>query len=479
MNPRRPLHLAGYVRVSHVGGRGGESFHSPEEQARTIRDYCDRHGHRVEMLDPELDASGGSETRPILNVAVAAVEASKYDGLIVAYGSRLARDVRIMLDVCGRVEAVGGRYIDVSLDIDTATAEGRAMRTIMAAHDQMVLDQHKTRFDALKRSSTAAGVWQKRQTPKGYDRDPQTRRLVPNADAPAVRRAFEQRAGGVPVVQIAEQLEMTPSGVRRLLANRVYVGELSVRDYRNSDAHPPIVTRRMFDHVQVEQPRPARSPRRGAALLAGLIRCETCGHVMTRSGSKRVVAYRCVVHHSGFRCPRPAAIVAHRVEEYVVAVALRELEAFSVEGRTAGDALTDLQAAAEAAVAELREYVIATSAVSIGADVFAEGLAVRQAKADAAAAALRVEHDKHALTGVLIGGAEAWQRLDPSGRNTVLRAMLEAVVVATVGRGRSVPIESRVAVFPAGVGLDLPRRSDGTAAGLHALDIHDPRQLRL
>lgn len=479
----KPLHLAGYVRVSHVGGRGGDSFHSPDEQIAAIRAHCTARGHRLTVLPPELDASGGSQDRPILRHAVEAVEAGRFDGIVVAYGSRLARDVRIMLDVCGRVEAVGGRYIDVALDIDTSTPEGKAMRTIMAAHDQMVLDQHKERFETLRKASTEAGIWQRRQTPTGYDRNPSTRKLEPNGDAERVREAFRRRAAGESALTIGAFLGMSPAGARALLRNRVYLGELRVGAHVNPRAHEPIVTIELFDGAQRTQARPARVPGRPVALLAGIVRCATCGHVMSRNGDPRDdrTAYLCIRWHSGLRCPSPAGIVCARLHAFIDEVVLRDLFAsLRVEAQAVHKPLKDLTTAAVDAEAELRAYVTATSAVAIGAEAFGAGLELRQARLDEAHDALRAERERHTLADVTEGGAEAWARLDPTARNLVLRSTLDAVAVAPVGRGKRVPVGRRVAVFPIGSDLDLPPRwNAGVGIGLWPLDLNHPGVLRV
>ena len=61
------------------------------------------------------------------------VETGKADGIIVAYGSRLMRNVRGALALYQRVEAAGGCVVDVALDLDTSTPEGRMVRTQLAA----------------------------------------------------------------------------------------------------------------------------------------------------------------------------------------------------------------------------------------------------------------------------------------------------------------------------------------------------------
>jgi hypothetical protein len=61
---------------------------------------------------------------------------------------------------------------------------------------------------------------------------------------------------------------MTPGGVRAILRNRVYVGELRDGDYVNLEAHPPLIDRDTFDAVQDGASRPPKAYA-GAALLAG------------------------------------------------------------------------------------------------------------------------------------------------------------------------------------------------------------------
>ncbi|HEX4364696.1 MAG TPA: recombinase family protein, partial [Solirubrobacteraceae bacterium] len=295
------LPFAGIVRVSSMAGRksGASDFHSESDQRDTIL----ASGHNVVMLPSELDVSGGSaiEDRPALLEAVEGVEAGKYAGVIVAYLSRLGRSVRHQLAAWDRIEAAGGKVVVVQEGIDTSTPTGRLYRTIMLGIAEHERDLHVERFADLRQHATEAGIWQRRQTPTGYSRDPRTRKLVPNADADRVRLAFERRAAGVPLRTIAEQdLQMTPRGVSLLLRNRVYLGELKVGQHVNTAAHPSLVTVEQFEAAQVEQPRPPRSnTHEGPALLAGIARCATCGYVLGRGSGvvkgKRYIYYRCPV----------------------------------------------------------------------------------------------------------------------------------------------------------------------------------------
>jgi site-specific DNA recombinase len=64
----------GYVRVSRVGGRAGDSFLSPELQRQSIERVCHREGLELVDVFEELDKSGGDAGRPLWNRAIEMVE---------------------------------------------------------------------------------------------------------------------------------------------------------------------------------------------------------------------------------------------------------------------------------------------------------------------------------------------------------------------------------------------------------------------
>ena len=367
----RSLRLAGYRRVSHVGaGAAATRSTAPRTRPCRIRAYAEQRGHRVTMLLLELDESGGREDRPILAEAVALIETGKADGLIVAYGSRLMRR---------RPRGPGPLRARGAVRRGHRPTPPRRPQHDGGPHGPRYYcavsfrPRHRARdsFRRLKRESVARGVWKQRQCPRGYDRGP-GRRLVPNADAPAVLDGFRRRVAGETVLSLAGRLGMTTSGVRQLLRNRVYLGELRDGDEVNPQAHAAIVPADLWRAAQAQRPRP---PRRsgGVALLAGLVRCASCGHGMTRSPSPKGDTYRCPTHHSGIRCPAPAGITVPRLEAHVEQVALAALAAVVAEGHVEHENLAELEAAVAAADDELREYVTVTSAVGLDAGAFAAG----------------------------------------------------------------------------------------------------------
>ena len=393
----------------------------------------------------------------------------------MAYLSRLGRNVSEQLRTWDRVEAAGGEIVSVREGIDTTTAAGRLHRNILISIDAHEREQHAERFDERRRHATEAGIWQRRQTPRGYRKNAD-RRLEPNSHADQVSSAFQDFLGGETVSELAARLAMTPGGVRHLLRNRVYLGELRVGRYCNPEAHPPILDLPTFDAVQHKLGHAVRPPRSndGPALLAGLVRCAACGHIMTRgSRSKRHGrSYVCVKRHSGGECPAPAAVATDRIDRFVESVSLTELSRLRVEANSGPD-VENLHSAVAAAQAELDAYLDAVRAADVGADAFAAGARKRSSEIEAAKHDLFAAMARTPSSASIQTGAEAWDGLDAHERNALLRGLLDAVVVRAVGRGRKVPIQERVRIVPFGSSLALPRQRGHLASGLVPIPFDD------
>ncbi|PTL55785.1 hypothetical protein C7Y72_19345 [Paraconexibacter algicola] len=312
---------------------------------------------------------------------------------------------------------------------------------------------------------------------------------MPDDRADEVRAAFRARAAGRPVSEIADRLAMTTSGVRHLLANRVYLGELRVGEHVNEAAHEPLVTRDEWEAAQVRVARPARSPRardREPALLSGIARCAACGHALIPGMSGRSRTYGCAVRHSGVRCPGPTTITRARLDEHVVAISLGELARLRVEAVRDDRDVDGARARLADAEADLRGYLEATAGLGVDPGALAAGALERQRRVDEARDGLRRLLAVRPVVPGVGDGAEAWGRLDGHGRALLLRALLEVVVVRSAGRGgrgARVPVEERVRVVAYGTGLfdRAPFERAHEPAGLRPIlwpDLDDPGVLR-
>ena len=122
----RRMNLDAYTRVSKVGGRGGESFLSPELQREQIEAYAKLHGHDLTWHEPELDVSGGTMRRPIFNEIMARVRREETDGVIVAKLDRFSGTLTGALRTLEEMDRHGAVLVSVADNIDLSTSMGRA-----------------------------------------------------------------------------------------------------------------------------------------------------------------------------------------------------------------------------------------------------------------------------------------------------------------------------------------------------------------
>jgi site-specific DNA recombinase len=282
----------GYVRVSKVGGREGDSFLSPQLQREEIERVARREGLEVVEVIEELDASGGNRMRPGWNRAIAMVVSGEVDGVAVWNLARFSRSVKDALDALERIEGAGGRLWSASEQLDDSPT-GVMTRNILLAVAQGERDRARASFAASVSSAIERGVYTAGTIPLGYRRGPD-RRLVPDPDtAPVVLGAFERRAKGWSWVRLARWLAeeghpMSESGVRGLARNPAYIGHARYGDVTKDDAHEAIVPRVLWKKCQEPGRKSARSGRLTERyLLQGIAVCASCGKSMYLSGGKR------------------------------------------------------------------------------------------------------------------------------------------------------------------------------------------------
>src|SRR5262249_22585700 len=85
--------MDGYIRVSRVAGRQGESFISPKVQREQIEAYAKARGFTIDAWHEDLDISGGTLERPALERALARCRSDESGGIIAAKLDRLARSL--------------------------------------------------------------------------------------------------------------------------------------------------------------------------------------------------------------------------------------------------------------------------------------------------------------------------------------------------------------------------------------------------
>ncbi|WP_210492258.1 recombinase family protein [Patulibacter sp. SYSU D01012] len=459
--------LIGYVRVSQVRGRGGESFISPKVQEDRIRQWAAAHGHELADVLVELDESGARRDRPLLMQAVERVEAGAAGGIVVAKLDRFGRSLVDALALIERLQAHGATFVSVADGFDLTTETGRLVLRIMLALAEFELDRIRGSFADGRRSAVARGLHLSARAPTGYVqvKDADGRLAGPlevdPVAGPAVREAFAMRAQGRSWRDIAEHLQAAgvttawgneqwvAKSCRAMIQNRVYLGEARHGEYVTPGAHPALVDEVTWRRANQTGHRPVKAVSAAPSILQGLMRCGSCRHAMGTTGIRRPdgSTYRrwaCTGVSAAGRCPGPASIsTAVPIEGYVVeqlkqragaAAARLEQEAPDIA------ALDDAREELRQAVAALEVYRDDPRVIdALGADAFAEGLAKRaQRMKDAEREVDRLTADR-SEPGHLGNLLEVWDHLEQEEQRELLRTAVQGVYVRP-GRSRHTPL---------------------------------------
>ncbi|MEK6578883.1 MAG: recombinase family protein, partial [Bdellovibrionota bacterium] len=127
--------VACYCRVSTMDQSGGM-----ESQARVLRQYCEQ--NNITNVEFFLDegVSGTKSSRPALDRMMAAVNSDEVSSVVVYSFSRFARSTTHLLNALQVFKKKGVHFLSLSEKIDTNTAVGVAIFSILASIAQLERD---------------------------------------------------------------------------------------------------------------------------------------------------------------------------------------------------------------------------------------------------------------------------------------------------------------------------------------------------
>jgi DNA invertase Pin-like site-specific DNA recombinase len=451
--------LDGYIRVSQVRGRKGESFQSPGVQREEIARHIASRKAQVGEIFEELDESGGRADRPLLLEAIERVESGASDGIVVAKLHRFGRSFLDGLAMIARIQKAGGTLISVQQGLDLQTPTGKLVSRVLFAVAEWELDQARENWEIARGRAISRGVYICRRAPIGYRKGEDGRLVVEPEKAPMIREVFERRARGQGLAEIAQFLNgaeieaangvpFTRDAVYRILINSAYRGEAHSGHHRNPTAHEAIVEPSLWQQAQ----RPQRKPRNTIeTLLSGMVRCATCGGLLspqrpTERHRFPYTLYRC--HAMTGSCPAPAQARADELEPLI--------EHFLFDGLPGlGTASEDeATAACEAAVAKAERDLDAyrdspNLLLRLGHDSFEAGLERRQQTLERRLLELaRARKGVRAPNVDFARLEDEWPQLDWEARQAPLRELIDCIIVA---RGAE-PLTQRARIFRRGRG---------------------------
>lgn len=192
------MSVALYARVSTVD-------QNAETQLAQLRQYCEARGWKVhaEYVDT---ASGATSNRPRLDAMMKDAAGRKFNGVLVWKFDRLFRSTQHMLDALDRFRTLGINFVSVTESIDTSTAMGQMVFTLLAAIAQFER--------SLTIERTQIGMARARSAGKRFGRPRMAITQKQAEDLYAGGKGLSQRA-------IAAQLGCSPAKICQLLREAV------------------------------------------------------------------------------------------------------------------------------------------------------------------------------------------------------------------------------------------------------------------
>ena len=108
-----------------------------ESQVRALKIYCEHNDISEYEIFTDENISGAKESRPSLNRLMAAVEADQVSQVVCFSFSRFARSATHLLKGLQKFKDKGVLFVSLSEKVDTGSAMGMAIFTILGAISQL------------------------------------------------------------------------------------------------------------------------------------------------------------------------------------------------------------------------------------------------------------------------------------------------------------------------------------------------------
>ena len=311
-----------YIRVSTEDqAREGFSLGEQEEKLRQLCKYKDFEIYKV-YKDAGISAKD-MEHRPQFQKMLEDMKAGKINYIVAYKLDRVTRSVRDLETLISTLEQYHCFLICDRDDVNTSTANGRFFVRMLTVLSQLEIEivSERTKFGmagAIKAGHIPGSC------PLGYYRDKDKVCRVDHSTKDIVIRIFNMYLEGKSYQTIAnildkekvlypEKKKWTDGAIKRIIHNRVYVGDFERYKYDASketelymDVVEPIISRAMWEEVQKQTTVNQKSFSRDRVyIFFQKLICPECGNIMTCKGSggekKKYVYYHCTKCKTYFR----------------------------------------------------------------------------------------------------------------------------------------------------------------------------------
>jgi len=343
-----PVRCAIYTRKSTSVGLD-QDFNSLDAQRASCQGYIDQRAgvgwQAIGAAYEDGGFTGANLDRPGMQRLLADVDAGRIDVVVVYKVDRLSRSLLDFARMMARFQERGAAFVSVTQNFSTADAMGRLTLNMLMSfaefEREMISERTRDKMTAARRR----GKWTGGPVPFGYQAV-EKKLVVDEQEAAVVREIFALYIEHGSAMRVSRLLNergrakrprthrgvtiarpWSQADVLGILKHPLYIGLIRDGEEVFPGEHEALVDADAFERVGAilggkARPVHARA-RTDEFLLAGLLRCASCGRALTPVSSnprgRRYRYYRCVTtdKFGSDACPA-GQLPAAAVEEFVV-----------------------------------------------------------------------------------------------------------------------------------------------------------------
>ena len=352
------INCAVYTRVSVDERAETQTYSTLDNQRDSCLAYIESQksvGWKPFKVYEDAGQSGGSLSRPAMKQLIEDIKRKRVQVVVVYKIDRLTRNHKDFYSLLEIFNEHDVKFVSTTQHFDTTSPAGRLLLHIMLEFAQFEREMSQERTYDKRFAMAKRGMWCGGFVPLGYD--VKKKKLVINKEeAKIVQFCFELYPKLASMGKVAEKLnemgyrtkkfhlrgksaagstKFDKKKISNILTNNFYIGKVRFKDkdgkqYIFDGEHKPIITDpKLWDSVQNilvnnRETHKTFKQNKYEMLFLGLMRCGTCGSIMTNSSKEKrrklYLYYRCT-----------AAVIKGKPACPVRTVAADELEEFLID----------------------------------------------------------------------------------------------------------------------------------------------------
>lgn len=243
----KPL-AAIYIRVSTED----QALHgfSLAGQEDALKNYCSALGYEIHKIYRDEGKSAKDiKHRPAMQEMLQEAEQKHFSAIFIYKLDRFSRSLKDLILTIEKLKEWNVDFISLQDRIETASASGKLMFHIISAFAEFERNiiGERTSF-GMERKSKEGGAITK--PPFGYRMINKKLEMDPEEGSKVEQLFKEFLDNDMSLNQLGKRYNLTVNGLKKVLSNRAYRGEVKFDGKTNKGIHQPLLTEELFNKVQ-------------------------------------------------------------------------------------------------------------------------------------------------------------------------------------------------------------------------------------